>query len=261
MLGSVNFERFSGIFLDSRPTLPKAPGYFVMKTGLARIVRRILLIFLLATLIPMILLRWLPPPTSMFMILAQAEAILKGDRNFQVHYQWIPWEEIPPHAKLAVVAAEDQLFAEHLGFDLKAIEQAFEHNQNGKRIHGASTISQQTAKNLFLYPGRSYVRKGLEAYFTAWMELLWPKQRILEIYLNVAQFGNGIYGIAEASRLFFGKPALQINAGEAALLAAVLPNPVLLKADKPSAYVQKRRGWILRQMRQLGGVGYLGDIE
>jgi monofunctional biosynthetic peptidoglycan transglycosylase len=194
------------------------------------------------------------------MVLAKASAVLEGDRDFQLHYRWVPWEDISAPMKLAVVAAEDQLFARHLGFDLKAIEKAFEHNQGSKRIRGASTISQQTAKNLFLYPGRSYFRKGLEAYFTALIELFWPKQRILEVYLNIAQFGGGIYGVAEASRLFFGKPASRISGREAALLAAVLPNPVLLRADRPSSYVERRRQWILRQMGQLGGTEYLEEL-
>lgn len=219
--------------------------------------RKIVLVLLLATALPVALLRWLPAPASMFMVRARADAYWRGDRNFQVHYAWTDWDKISPHAKLAVVAAEDQRFAEHLGFDFKAMQQAFEHNRRGRRVHGASTISQQTAKNLFLYPGRSYFRKALEAYFTTLMELLWTKQRILEVYLNVAQFGKGIYGVGEASRIFFGKPAAGVNGREAALLAAVLPNPILLKIDRPSRYVQRRQQWIYRQMQQLGGPGYL----
>jgi monofunctional biosynthetic peptidoglycan transglycosylase len=235
------------------------PLFTVPKTRLpiTRWVRRLFLAFLLATIVPVAVLRWIPPPTSLFMILARASAVFEGDRDFKLHYRWISWDEISPSMKLAAVAAEDQLFARHLGFDLRAIEKAFEHNQRGKRIRGASTISQQTAKNLFLYPGRSYFRKALEAYFTASIELLWPKQRILEVYLNIAQFGKGIYGVSEASRLFFGKPASRLSGREAALLAAVLPNPALLRVDRPSSYVERRRQWIFRQMRQLGGIDYL----
>lgn len=225
-----------------------------------RFLRKTVLILLLATAIPVVLLRWLPPPASMFMILARMEALWQGDREFRVHYRWTGWDEISPQAKIAVVAAEDQRFARHLGFDLRAMKEAYEHNLRGKRVHGASTITQQTAKNLFLYPGRSYLRKGLEAYFTALIELLWPKERILEVYLNIAQFGQGIYGVSEASRIFFGKPPARIDGREAALLAAVLPNPVLLRVDRPSPYVQRRRLWIYRQMQQLGGAGYLEDL-
>lgn len=230
------------------------------KLALTRFLRKTLLTFLLATAVPVALLRWLPPPVSLFMVIARVEALWKKDRDFQVHYRWTDWEEISPEAKIAVVAAEDQRFAAHLGFDFRAMKEAYEHNLRGRRVHGASTISQQTAKNLFLYPGRSYLRKGFEAYFTALIELLWPKQRILEVYLNIAQFGKGIYGVAEAGRIFFGKPAARLNGREAALLAAVLPNPVLLRVDRPSPYVQRRQGWIYRQMRQLGGAGYLEDL-
>ena len=226
-----------------------------------RLLRKIFLAFLLATIIPVALLRWLPPPASMFMVRDRVEAFWSGEEDYRLHYRWTGWEKISPEAKLAVIASEDQRFVEHLGFDFKAMRRAIEHNRNGKRIHGASTISQQTAKNLFLYPGRSYFRKGLEAYFTLLIELLWSKQRILEVYLNVAQFGRGIYGVGEASRIFFHKPPDRIDGREAALLAAVLPNPVRLRVDRPSAYVQKRRSWIYRQMRQLGGVQYLEDLS
>lgn len=157
-----------------------------------------------------------------------------------------------PSAALAVIAAEDQSFVQHHGFNLKAMAEAFKRNQNNKKIRGGSTISQQTAKNLFLYPQRNFFRKGLEAVLTALLELSWPKSRILEVYLNTAQFGDGIYGIEAGSRAFFNKPSNRLEPGEAALLAAVLPNPIKLRVDKPSAYVIKRRDWILKQMRQLG---------
>jgi monofunctional biosynthetic peptidoglycan transglycosylase len=222
-----------------------------------RWVRRLMLAFVLATVIPVALLRWLPPPASAFMLGARLSAWIEGDRDFRLHYRWTNWDDISPQAKLAVIAAEDQLFGDHLGFDYHAIEQALRHNQDGKRVHGASTISQQTAKNLFLYASRSYLRKALEAYFTVLIETLWPKRRILEVYLNIAQFGKGVYGVSEASRIFFGKPASRLEGSEAALLAAVLPNPILLKADRPSPYLLRRRLWIVRQMRQLGGTGYL----
>ncbi len=158
---------------------------------------------------------------------------------------------------LAVVAGEDQLFPEHWGFDLESIREALERQERGGRLRGASTITQQVAKNLFLWNGRSYLRKGLEAYFTILLELLWPKSRTLEVYLNIAEFGDGIYGVNAASKIYLRKSPLRLNKRDAALLAAVLPNPKHFKVSNPSAYVRKRQQWILRQMKQLGGVGYL----
>ncbi|MGX2040956.1 monofunctional biosynthetic peptidoglycan transglycosylase [Methylocaldum sp. MU1018] len=224
------------------------------------ILRKLVLAFLALTIVPVALLRWLPPPTSAFMLRAHFLAIAEGKQGFRLRYRWMSWDDISPHAKVAVIAAEDQLFDRHYGFDLKAIGEALRRNQQRKNVRGASTISQQVAKNLFLYPGRNYFRKALEAYFTALIELMWPKRRILETYLNIAQFGEGIYGVSAAGEAFFAKPASKLNPNEAALLAAVLPNPVLLRADKPSAYVMHRRLWILRQMRQLGGADYLRNV-
>lgn len=198
------------------------------------------------------LLRWVNPPTSAFMIRASLT-----DPQLAVRYRWVDLEEISPDAAVAVIAAEDQWFPFHAGFDLGSIREAAERNLKRRRVRGASTISQQVAKNLFLWPERSYVRKGLEAYFTVLIELLWPKERILEVYLNVAQFGRGVYGVDAAARRFFRKPASQLDAYESALLAAVLPNPQRLRVDRPSAYVGTRRDWILVQARGLGGPGYL----
>jgi monofunctional biosynthetic peptidoglycan transglycosylase len=161
--------------------------------------------------------------------------------------------------QLAVVAAEDQKFPYHSGFDLESISDAVEDRLRGDRLRGASTITQQTAKNLFLWPGRSFVRKGLEAWFTMLLELCWSKARILEVYLNIAEFGRGIYGVEAAAGHFFGKPAADLGPGEAAVLAAVLPSPKRLHANRPSAYVQDRARWILEQMRMLGP-GYLSGI-
>lgn len=159
---------------------------------------------------------------------------------------------IPRHMALAVVAAEDQNFPHHFGFDVDAITRAVEHNEKGRTVRGASTISQQVAKNLFLWSGRSYVRKGLEAGLTVLIELLWPKKRILEVYLNIAEFGDGTYGVNAAARRFFNKPPDRLTAQEAALLAAVLPSPKRSSATHPSAYVRQRAQWIQTQMRQLG---------
>jgi monofunctional biosynthetic peptidoglycan transglycosylase len=167
---------------------------------------------------------------------------------------------ISPHLKLAVVAAEDQNFPRHFGFDVSAMLDAWQAHQDGKRLRGASTISQQVAKNLFLWPGRSLLRKTIEAYVTFLIELLWPKRRILEVYLNIAEFGRGRFGVAAASRLFFGKSPHNLTAQDAAILAAVLPNPLQYRVDRPSAYVARRQRWILRQMQQLGGTAYLDDL-
>lgn len=167
-------------------------------------------------------------------------------------HQWVALDQIARPLQLAVIAAEDQRFPDHQGFDVEAIKAAMTHNARGQRVRGASTISQQTAKNLFLWPSRSYVRKGIEAWMTLWMELLLPKARILELYLNIVEFGPGIYGAEAASRYFFGKAARQLNWTEAARLAAVLPNPYRYRAQPPSAYVLERTPWILQQMGQLG---------
>ena len=201
---------------------------------------------------------FLPVPFSMVMIERQLGAWLTGDFSYVAHSDWVPMDEISPYMALAVMAAEDQKFPEHWGFDVGAIESALSHNQrNQNRIRGASTLSQQTAKNLFLWDGRSWVRKGLEVGLTAGIELIWTKRRILTVYLNIAEFGEGIFGVEAAARHFFNKPASKLSASEAALLAAVLPNPLRFKVDAPSGYVISRQQWILRQMRQLGGKDFI----
>ena len=175
-------------------------------------------------------------------------------------YQWVPYTEISPNLALAVIAAEDQRFADHHGFDLTEIEQALRDYSQGKRLRGASTISQQVAKNLYLWPGRSPFRKGLEAWFTMWIELLWSKRRILEVYLNIAQFGVLDFGASAASQQFYGKSPANLTAEQAALLAAALPGPALYRVDQPSPYMRQRQQWILNQMRQLGGISYLNKL-
>jgi monofunctional glycosyltransferase len=183
------------------------------------------------------------------------------EKNYQTRYQWVDLEKISPNAALAVIAAEDQQFPFHTGFDLKSIREAVRENAHRKRPRGASTISQQVAKNLFLWNGGGYVRKALEAWFTVLIELLWPKERILEVYLNVAQFGRGVFGVEAASQAFWRKPAARLSRTEAATLAAVLPNPIRFRADRPSRYVQSRRDWILGQMSGLGGREYLEEVS
>jgi len=166
-------------------------------------------------------------------------------------HEWMDRADIGVAAALAVVAAEDQKFANHFGFDVQSIVDSIEDSQGGKSLRGASTISQQVAKNLFLWSGRSYLRKGLEAYFTLLIELCLPKRRILEIYLNIAEFGPGVYGVPAASRYYFDKDASGLSNSEAALLAAVLPNPNRLHVDRPSEYVRERQRWIRQQMERL----------
>ncbi|HXH03195.1 MAG TPA: monofunctional biosynthetic peptidoglycan transglycosylase [Candidatus Competibacteraceae bacterium] len=211
------------------------------------------------TVLLVLLLRWVPPLTSGIMVQTWFSALSSLPEG-GIRYHWVPYEAISPQLALAVVAAEDQLFPAHSGFDWRAIGKALEHNSRSQRIRGASTISQQVAKNLFLWSGRSWLRKGLEAWFTLWLEALWSKQRILEVYLNIAEMGEFTFGAEAASRRYFGKPAAELSAAEAALLAAVLPNPRQFRVDAPSRYVRSRQSWILRQMRQLGGVGYLQDL-
>ncbi len=232
---------------------------------LTRSLLRFVVFFVVGSALLVLMLRVIPPLTSGLMI-ERRMASLFFDGDYHRHYHWVPLEKIAPVMGVAVVAAEDQLFAAHSGFDWQAIEKAIQYNQKQAqkkhgRMRGASTISQQTAKNLFLWDGRSWLRKGLEAYFTVLIECLWPKQRILEIYLNIVEFGDGIYGVDAAAQYFFHKPAAQLRAPEAALLAAVLPNPHVYQVDKPSAYIRGRQQWILSNMRRLGGQEYLEKLD
>ncbi|MEO5560895.1 MAG: monofunctional biosynthetic peptidoglycan transglycosylase [Dokdonella sp.] len=202
-------------------------------------------------------LRWLPPVTSAFMLERWITAHLQGERNFHLHYHWTGWAGISAQLPISLVAAEDQKFPFHHGFDFDAIQSAIAEADEGERLRGASTISQQVAKNLFLWNGHSFVRKGFEAYFTVLIEAMWPKRRILEVYLNIAEFGDGIYGANAASTQFFRITPAQLDAHQAALLAAVLPNPTRFRVDRPTAYLQRRSAWIQRQANQLGGADYL----
>lgn len=203
------------------------------------------------------MLRFVRPLTSAFMIERRIAALVSGQRDFSLHYRWTPWDQVSKQLPIALIAAEDQKFPYHHGFDIDAIQDAIADAEDGDRLRGASTISQQVAKNLFLWNGRSFVRKGLEAYFTVLIEAMWPKRRILEVYLNIAEFGDGVYGAAAASERFFRKAPAQLGARESALLAAVLPNPRRYRVNPPSARVAQRAEWIERQAAQLGGPGYL----
>lgn len=205
-----------------------------------------------------LLFSFMPVPFSAVMVERQLGAWLSGDFGYVAHSDWVGMDEISPWAALAVIAAEDQRFPDHWGLDFGAIEKALSHNERHEnRIRGASTISQQTIKNLLLWDGKSWVRKGLEAGLTLTTEVIWTKRRILTVYLNIAEFGDGIFGVEAASQRYFHKPASKLTMAEAALLAAVLPNPTRFRADAPSGYVRSRQAWIMRQMRQLGGEDFL----
>ena len=210
---------------------------------------RLLLLLLLLVVASVLALRWLPVPTTSFMLQSKSE----------VDYQWVDRERIAPQMALAVVAAEDQRFPYHNGFDMVEIEKVLAGESAMPR--GASTISQQVAKNLFLWSGRSYLRKGIEAGIALLLEATWSKWRILEVYLNIAQFGDGVYGVEAASWRFFDRPAASLTTRQSALLAAVLPNPLSHRVDQPRSATQRRQKWILRQMRNLGGIGYLEKLD
>ena len=235
-----------------------------MRTGVTAFLRRI---FLRAVIVlgvfwggGIALFSVMPVPFSVVMVERQLGAWLSGDFGYVAHSDWVSMDEISPWMGLAVIAAEDQKFPEHWGFDVSAIEKALAHNErNENRIRGASTLSQQTAKNLFLWDGRSWVRKGLEAGLTLGMETVWSKKRILTVYLNIAEFGDGVFGVEAAAQRYFHKPASRLSLSEAALLAAVLPNPLRFKANAPSGYVRSRQAWIMRQMRQLGGESFMRE--
>ena len=214
-----------------------------------------------ALVIVILALRWVPPPTSAFMLSDRIGAMLDGDFAYRNRYDWVALEKISPQAALAVIASEDQRFPFHAGFDFESIREAVRHNARGGKVRGASTLTQQVAKNLFLWKGRSWVRKGLEAGITGLIELLWPKERILEVYLNIAEFGRGTYGVQAAAQRFYRKDAARLTRREAATLAAVLPAPKQWRVDSPSPRVQRRRDAIMKQMRLLGGASFLRLLD
>jgi monofunctional biosynthetic peptidoglycan transglycosylase len=205
--------------------------------------------------------RWVDPWTSAFIMRDRFLAWKNDDKAYVYRHQWVALARIAPPMRLAVIASEDQKFPAHWGFDFVQIGDALNDREHGRSTRGASTLSQQVAKNLFLWPGQSWFRKGIEAYFTVLIETMWPKKRILEVYLNSAEFGRGVYGVEAAGQTYFRKSAAQLNTYDAALLAAVLPNPSRLKAGAPSFYVRSRQNWIVGQMRGLGGVTYLRTLE
>lgn len=214
-----------------------------------RFIFKLLLGLFLFSILMVIIYKWVPVPFTPLMAIRYFE-----NPNEDLRHDWVPMEEISNNLKVAVIASEDQNFSNHNGFDYEAIQKAMEENKKGKRVRGASTISQQTAKNVFLWPQRSWFRKGLEVYFTFLIELFWSKERILEVYLNSIEMGKGVYGAEAAAQAWFGKTAANLTAYEAAAIAAILPNPRQYRAKPASSYIQSRQTWIVRQMRNLGPI-------
>ncbi|MFN3757871.1 MAG: monofunctional biosynthetic peptidoglycan transglycosylase [Algoriphagus aquaeductus] len=222
---------------------------------IGRVILKVTLWFFGISIGLVILYRFVPVPVTPLMVIRLADQAFDSKKEMRLYKDWVSIEKMSRHAPQAVVAAEDQKFMDHRGFDFEAMEKAWENNKKGKRIKGASTITQQTVKNVFLWPSRSYVRKGLEAYFTVLVELLWSKERILEVYLNVIEMGEGVYGIEAAAQTYFNKSASKLSQSQAALIAAVLPNPRRWSPARPTGYIRGRQAWIMRQMNNLAPLG------
>ncbi len=231
-----------------------------MLQSLFRRLIKALLWFAAGSVILVIIFRWIPPPGTALMVERKVESWFDG-QPIDLQRDWQPWDKISDNLKIAVIAGEDQKFAEHWGFDVDAIQAAILHNERGGSIRGASTLSQQVSKNLFLWSGRSYLRKGLEAWFTMLIEVLWSKERILEVYLNSVEWDEGVFGAQAAAQHHFRVNASALTVQQASYLAAVLPNPREWSASHPSSYVSRRAGWIRQQMRQLGGDDYLANLN
>jgi monofunctional glycosyltransferase len=219
------------------------------------VLAKVLLWFFVFSIIWVIAYRFINPPITLLMVQRNWERKAEG-KPAKIKKEWVGFEEISDNMKRAAVSAEDQLFLKHMGFDLNAIEQAYANNHKGKKIKGGSTISQQTAKNVFLWPGRSYVRKAFEAYFTLLIELLWSKERILEVYLNIIEMGDGIYGAEAASQTYYGHSCKKMSRAEAALVAACFPNPLRWNPNKATPYIKHRQYLIMRNMRRLGPLDF-----
>ncbi|MCX6266721.1 MAG: monofunctional biosynthetic peptidoglycan transglycosylase [Bacteroidetes bacterium] len=231
-----------------------------MKKTLLRVLtffKYFIIIYFASSIFFVILYKYVNPPVTPLMLIRLGEQSFGGE-TVKLNKRWMSMDKMSSNLPLAVIASEDNLFLEHSGFDFESIEKAREFNarKQGKKMRGASTISQQTAKNVFLWPQRSWVRKGLEVYFTVLIEFVWGKKRILEIYLNVIETGKGIYGAEAASLAYFGKSASKVSRGEAALIAAVLPNPLKWNPSSPTPYIRGRQQWILWNMNNIGPLSY-----
>ena len=232
----------------------KTTSKFSVST-IASYLLKVMLWFIGVTIFWVLLYKFLNPPITFLMVERGFERNADG-REWKLEKKWRDFDELSFNLKKAALAGEDSRFMTHYGFDLEAIEKAFKRNKQGKKIRGGSTISQQTAKNVFLWPGRSYVRKAFEAYFTVLIELFWSKERILEVYLNVIETGDGIYGMEKACQKYYGKSAEDLTKSESALLIAVLPNPIKWTPAKPTAYIYYKQSLILRNMRNLKGLKF-----
>jgi monofunctional biosynthetic peptidoglycan transglycosylase len=211
--------------------------------------------FFILSILSVIVFKWVPVPFTPLMITRTIEQKLDGKEVVWQH-DWTPIEDISPNLQKAVISSEDGLFLQHNGFDFGAMQKAFKNNFKGKRIKGGSTISQQTAKNVFLWQGRSYLRKILEAYFTVLIEIIWDKERIMEVYLNSIEMGDGIYGAQAATQYWYKKDCKSLTLQEAAGIAAILPNPRKYKAKNSSAYINGRKTKIIKLMRHVGKINY-----
>jgi monofunctional biosynthetic peptidoglycan transglycosylase len=238
---------------QTRKSSSKTTGLF--NNGLVRLVLRIVkllvIVFVAASLFGVILFRFVNPPFTWLMIQRGFERKANG-KDWKIDKKWVAFDDIADNMKRAAVAAEDQSFLENHGFDFRAIERAIQKNAKSKKLIGGSTITQQTAKNVFLYPGRSFVRKGFEAWFTVLIETFWTKKRIMEVYLNVIEMGDGIYGIEAASQAYFHKPASQLTKRQSAAIAVIFPSPLKWSATKPTRYLRHRQYLIMKNMRRLG---------
>jgi len=226
-----------------------------MKRKILRWIWKAMLWFFGLSILSVIIFKWVPIPFTPLMVTRIIEFKLEGKDAIYSH-KWVPLEDISPNLQKAVIASEDGNFLKHNGFDFEAMQKAFKNNSKGRKLKGGSTISQQTAKNVFLWQGRSYIRKGLEAYFTVLIELIWGKERIMEVYLNSIEMGNGVYGAQEAARHWYSKTAINLTAREAAGIAAILPNPRKFKASNSSSYINRRKDKIMKVMRHVGKIEY-----
>lgn len=228
--------------------------------ALPKLLLKVFLGFVLVSIFSVIVLKWINPITSSIMMQRKIEAMVTFSEKQIIAYDWVSYDDISKQMTLAVIAAEDQNFPYHFGFDLKQIEKAIEKSERGGRLRGASTITQQVAKNLFLWEGRSFIRKGIEAYFTLLIEVFWTKKRILEVYLNIVEMGDMIFGVGAASKIYFYKHPEKLQLDQSALLTAILPNPQKYSVRNPSNYILNRKDWIKRQMSLLGGTTYLKNL-
>ncbi|MFT6592928.1 MAG: monofunctional biosynthetic peptidoglycan transglycosylase [Zhongshania sp.] len=246
------------LFLKKGEAKLTARQIMARKKGIVGVLWRTILILVLLSVALVLPFRWINPPVTMVMLERNWQ---QRGTDYHINKQWLSWREIPRHAALAAVVSEDQNFPNHYGFDIKAIQKAFAERERRGSLRGASTISQQVARNMYLWTGRSWVRKGLEVWFTGLVELCWPKQRILEVYLNIAEWGDGVFGLGAASRHHFRVPASQLSSWQSALLASSLPSPLNYKPASPAPHLIARANWNLSQQRKLGGSTWLAPLE